>query len=765
MKYRAWESNFFSFVLQNQLYKKSNVWFFNNSLPNFRQDLRARTLPESSQMAEASGEMTVDLRRCSSEQNCYEIVNSGGFQLSPNERKSSSFLEGSSSNYQPINSNSSSSSARACLKNGRDSTNQAYESIKSILKNSGKSSLPADQSNLRAAHQQGQQNHASIKSSDSTSDETSLSNIVSQALDQTSHQASVQSLTQTLGKSLERNFEQSQKQPILFRTKELEKCREMENELTEFINDDCVRMIAKRRPSHTALQAKSSNVGAPLKEADYGRQCAGEPSRISAYPSAYCNQSTFPTDRTNYLNSNQIAHHRNTGQPTYDASNPAGRPVGCTAASGSTVVDAGASNYYGQTNQMNSISPFSQTNQTSSSYNQTTYNPAAYNQATYNQAAYNPFFDQYYNGSQHNNAYQPNSFYPTYNTAPPTSLSTNFNTNPNSSLNSGPYAQTMNVKQQVNHPVQQTPYQLNHLKVSPTADAAAYQTISPVNNPSVSPTSLMVSDLNGTTYQTTPSASPSSTYTLSPNLNYMNPFGQASNPFGSHANLSPTNLTTNNLTANPNLNPANPTNLTTNQSSSIGSKISQLIYSQGACLANYRAMLTGNSGSGKAQLAASYTQQNVPPCQPTTSCGSNGLRAANYLSMSCSGRRVSAEAQFYPTNQLANQPDRAINLNPFISVNELNHANQLTTASSVNPVNPPNQTGYFGGQSFSSALNMNSLIRSFCTPVRSRQTTLGNCRPASALDSYSSKPDNSLINHRTNSLVDNSKIANQANFY
>ena len=216
------------------------------------------------------------------------------------------------------------------------------------------------------------------------------------------------------------------------------------------------------------------------------------------------------------------------------------------------------------------------------------------------------------------------------------------------------------------------------------------------------------------------------------------------------------------------------------QSNSIGSKITQMIYGQGY-LANYRAMLTGSSSS-KTQLNASYSQQNVVVYAPTTPPSSlqNAVGTANhshaYLQMDCVANQAAHPAvnqtnqiaqlhQMNATNQLnathplnqANQINMTNQINPTNQANH--HTNHLNQANPLTQTNHPNGHNYFTGQSFT---NMNSLIRSLCSPVRQQQPL------ACGLQSGASKSSSlvsELTNNLANNLADNRRISsmNQTN--
>lgn len=699
-------------------------------------------MPDNSQPLEDS-EKAAETRRCSSEQAYYEILTNSRFQLSPKERKSPNFLDGS--NYQPTGS-SGQTNADCTEPSQSEPTNEPYKSA-------------ADQSDQ--AHSSG---HLPGPLLDSTTEEPSLSEIVSQALDQTSHQASVQSLSQTLGESLERNLEQSQQQPILFRTKELEKCRELGSELNEFISDDCVLMMASHKPNHhkldhKPLQVEASN-GAATGYRDgsqNGYRSAAqytEASRIGSYPNAFCHQSAYSNslpasyqNRTVSQVCNPNGNQHQFGHRSVGHANPIGRQ---------SIGDAG--NHFGQTNQMKSISSVI------SQANQTICNPVCYGMS--------------YGGNQHPNGSQLNGAYS--NGTYPYSL----NSNLNSSLHSNPY-QMANTSQKTIYStqpsIQQASYQLNNLKISPTAEAtyrtdrrASISPVSPISQgsslaseslpesltmcpPTISPTgNLMVPDQNAIRNTLSPNGhNQSVTYTAihtSP-THHINPFGQVSNPFMCHTKLSQTNLSATNLS---------PTNLplptsggslsatdsSMNQSSSIGSKISQLFYGQGQYLANYRAMLTGGSSS-KAQLAASYSQQNVVFYTPT-SPEPNGLRASShtYLQVDCSAGQASPDR----TNPLAHHPTNRLNAasptspaspaNQIGQTNQMHLTNHLNPNNQLNPANHPNAAAY--GPQFQSSLNVNSLIRSLCSPVRNRQSI--SCNRSSFNQSAADNPKISSMN-------------------
>ena len=75
------------------MYKKSNAWFFNNSLPNFCYNL-SFTLTNNNQKSDTNDKAADTLhRRCSSEQAYYEIINNNKFQLSPNKDITSSYFD------------------------------------------------------------------------------------------------------------------------------------------------------------------------------------------------------------------------------------------------------------------------------------------------------------------------------------------------------------------------------------------------------------------------------------------------------------------------------------------------------------------------------------------------------------------------------------------------------------------------------------------------------------------------------------------------
>lgn len=177
------------------MYKKSNAWFFNNSLPNFSYNL-SFTLKNNNQKSDTNDKAADSLhRRCSSEQAYYEIINNNKFQLSPNKDRSSNFLVPSSGQ-----------TLSQCL--GIDRTSNQDQTYNQTLE-------PTLQILERSMNQ--------------TILNQSLDQTINASLNEKINQTVRQNSSETLGQPLEKNLEHSTQQSILFKNKELDKSKGLKN--------------------------------------------------------------------------------------------------------------------------------------------------------------------------------------------------------------------------------------------------------------------------------------------------------------------------------------------------------------------------------------------------------------------------------------------------------------------------------------------------------------------------------------------------------